>query len=71
MNNWIWKINELNGVTKFIVRIIYPILLFIVLYMLGTMVLNITISVVQVIFILVWAYLEWRVFFSHKYRKNK
>jgi hypothetical protein len=70
MSNWIEKVNQLNGAVKFFIRIFYPILLFILLYILGVKTLNFEISTIQVLFILIWAFIEWRVFFSYKHKKR-
>lgn len=71
MAKWIDELNALNKGVKFVVRILYPIALFTILYLIGTVLLEVSIQNIQIFFILIWGFIEWRVFFSYKGRKEE
>lgn len=60
------KVSKLKGSTKFLVRLIYPILLFLIMHFLFVYGMNAKSSTVQLIFILLWAFLEWTIFLKKK-----
>lgn len=69
MKNWITLVNELNPGLKFIVRVVYPIIIFVLFYTIGFSLLQLDLLFVQVVFLLFWAFIEWRIFLSYKNKK--
>lgn len=68
MNNLRTKLNNLNGGLKFILRIIYPVVLYSILFLTIIKQNILEPRLVQGLFLLLWGVIEWYFFLS--YRKN-
>ena len=66
MNKLKTKLNNLNSGVKFIFRIIYPVLLYTLMYFAGVRFFNFFPQLVQLIFLLIWGGLEWYFFLSNR-----
>lgn len=66
MQHFKTKINNLPKGIKVLVRILYPVLLYTLLYFLFVRAYNMNERTIQVIFILIWGALEWYFFLSKK-----
>ena len=60
------KIRKLNPQLKFLLRIVYPVSLYLLFYWIFVYLLKSSVQPVQLIFILLWAFLEWKFFLSNK-----
>ncbi len=66
MNKLKTKLNNLNSGVKFIVRIIYPVILYTMMYFAGVRLFNLSPQLIQLIFLLIWGGLEWYFFLSNR-----
>lgn len=71
MQNFRQKINELPKVQKIIIRLIYPILMYIVLHFLLFRFYPREKETFQFVFIIIWAFVEWYFFLSFNMRKHR
>ena len=62
------KINNLPKALQFLIRIVYPILLYVLIHFTVIIKIDINLKLIQGIFMLIWAALEYYFFFSQ--RKN-
>lgn len=59
-------VDKLKGFQKFLFRLSYPILLFLLMYFILVKGLQLKLSTIQLFFIIIWAYLEWTLFFRKR-----
>lgn len=57
-------VSKMSLGVKFIVRIIYPITIYLLFYFLLHLNFRMELQTVQIIFILLWLIIEWQVFFK-------
>jgi hypothetical protein len=69
MDNLRTKLNNLNGGLKFILRIIYPVVIYSVLFLSLINTQLVQPRIVQGLFILLWGAIEWYFFLSVKKEK--
>lgn len=58
------KISKMSLGVKFIVRIIYPVLTYLVFYFILHVNMQVELQTVQMLFIFLWLLIEWQVFFK-------
>lgn len=66
MKNLRTKLNNLPKVQKVIFRIAYPIIIYTILYLFFVKQLEVKSETIQLIFILLWAVLEWYLFLARR-----
>jgi hypothetical protein len=65
------KLNELSKVEKILLRLAYPILLYIILHFSLFQFYPREEKTFQFIFIIIWAFLEWYFFLSYNMKKHR
>ncbi len=60
------KINNLPKAHQFLIRIVYPILIYVFIHFTVIIKIDINLKLIQGIFILIWAALEYYFFFSQR-----
>ncbi|RFC53806.1 hypothetical protein [Brumimicrobium aurantiacum] len=58
------KVSQLSIGAKFIVRILYPIMIYLIFYIILHANVGVELQTVQLIFILLWLVIEWQIFFK-------
>ncbi|PWH86917.1 hypothetical protein [Brumimicrobium oceani] len=58
------KVSKLSLGVKFIVRILYPVTLYLIFFFLLHINLRIELQNVQFVFIILWLLIEWQIFFK-------
>jgi len=64
------KISKMPLGVKFIVRIVYPVLLYLIFFFLFHKNMRIELQTIQFVFIILWLLIEWKVFFKKPAEKR-
>jgi hypothetical protein len=60
------KINNSNPALRFIIRLLYPISLYVIFHLLFYNALGLDLRMIQFVFLIIWGGLEWQLFLKRK-----
>ncbi|MGM0479085.1 MAG: hypothetical protein ACQERC_07655 [Bacteroidota bacterium] len=56
-------LRDLSPLPKFLIRVLYPVIFYLTAHFIFVVGLKLSTQTVQVVFILIWAFIEWQLFF--------